>query len=144
MLNKSLEKIFELVFNPYTENLPETVIESMRELEVHSDIYLEKLNDILGKNKKDKINPKKIKEVCAIYNKRMIAKGNMDLIKSTNRDYKKDSTYIKNSKNFTNLSLMMFSSSTYKTKYENKVSPIQGNKTKLTMKLITPKIIRKT
>ena len=90
---------YEDNFNPYTENLPETVIESMRELEVHSDIYLEKLNDILGKNKKDKINPKKIKEVCAIYNKRMIAKGNMDLIKSTNRDYKKDSTYIKNSKN---------------------------------------------
>lgn len=93
---------YEDSFNSYTESLPKSVTEGMLELEEHSEIYLEKLNDILNKNDKSekKINAKKVKEICTIHNKKMIAKGNIDLIKSTNRDYKKDSAYIKNSKDY--------------------------------------------
>ena len=88
-------------FNSYTESLPKAVTEAMIELEEHSELYLEKLNDILHKDKKEKkINSKKVKEICAIYNKKSIAKGNIDLIKTTNRDYKKDSSYKKNQRDF--------------------------------------------
>lgn len=88
-------------FNPYTQTLPSAVVESMIDLDEHSNIYLEKLNDILNKKSKEKkINSKKIKDICALYNKQMIAKGNVDLIKTTNRDYKKDSNYIKNQRDY--------------------------------------------
>lgn len=89
------------LFNQYTESLPQSVTEAMNEFEQHSELYSEKLNDIFSINKKEKnINSKKVKEICAIYNKKSIAKGNIDLIKSTNRDFKKDSSYIKNQRDF--------------------------------------------
>ena len=88
-------------FNQYSESLPKSIVEAMIELDDHSELYLEKFSDIFNKEKKEKpINSKKVKEICAIYNKKCIAKGNLDLIKSTNRDYKKDSTYIKNHKDY--------------------------------------------
>jgi hypothetical protein len=95
---------YDDTFNSYTESLPKSVTEGMFELEEHSEMYLERLNDLLNFNKNNtsekKLNNKKIKEICAIHNKKMIAKGNIDLIKTTNRDYKKDSVYIKNSKDY--------------------------------------------
>lgn len=98
--------------NPYIDSLPLTVKESMIELEKFSNIYMEETKNILkkiintknkdekiDKKKNEKIDASKVRKICSVYNKKKIAKGNIDLIKATGRSTINNSDYNINKKN---------------------------------------------